>query len=123
MPATTELNSPESQPFVTAAVEPQNVELAEVSCQLGDLPTILLPKCYRVIHIQIGEEETGEAPIQRRVVETDAESSIAHRLHIVRNEVVMCGGLRCREVAARVIEQSEAVVMPRRQDHVLHAGV
>ena len=80
MPVAFELDSVKAEPFVAAAVEPEDVELAVVGGEFIELAVVLVAKLDGVLAVELGKEEAGIAPVERRVVEADAQAGLANRV-------------------------------------------
>ena len=72
--------------------------------QLVELAMILLAHLHGAGPIEIGEEETGESPVERRIIETDAQPSLADGVHIPGHEVAVSRRFHGREIAAGIVE-------------------
>ena len=59
--------------------------------QLADLPRVLRPQLLGIVAINARKIEARKAPVQRRVIESDPQPSLAHGLHVVGNNVAMRG--------------------------------
>src|SRR5258708_39605964 len=83
---------------------------------------ILLSHLHGVCLIEIGEEETGESPVERRIIKTDAQPSLADSIPVLGDEVAVGRRLHRRKVAARIVKQCESIMVARSEHGVLHAG-
>jgi len=59
----------------------ENVQLSEVGGELIDLSLVRSRSSIRILLVDAREEESGEPPVERRIVESHTESSLTHWLH------------------------------------------
>src|SRR4030095_5115144 len=120
-PASNEPLAAEVEPVLLSTVEPKHVKLPIVGEQLLDLSVILLAHGLCAQALQIGEEEPGEAPIERGIVKPYTQANLANSFHILGDEVTARRGVDASKRVCAVVEKAEAIVMPRGEHDVLHA--
>jgi hypothetical protein len=67
-----------------------------------------------------GKKKPGK---RRRIVKPDAQAGVADRAYALGDKVATSGRLHRGEIAARIVEQSKAFMMPRGKHGVLYARI
>ena len=112
----------EVEPVHFAAVEPEDVEAAVLGEEFLDLAVVLVAHGDGALELDIGQEKAGITPVERGIIEADAEAGGAGGAGVFGDKIAVSGGFDTGKGVGGIVEEAEAVVMARGEDHVFHAG-
>ena len=107
-----------------AAVVPEHREAAVVGAQFQHLRVHVVQELSPAFRVAGLAAEVGRvAPVQQRVVEAVAHAALLTGVYEFGQKIALRGRPGRREVGDLGVPEAEALVVPRGQDHVAHAGV